>query len=439
MVNKISGERNTQIFMIVWDIDLKIVKKESHVDISTPRFSINPTRTENVNWIQLQGFDNQFIIFSNLSTLRDFKVVTTYLINPATNTIVDEYNGFETFSWNNNQLCEKKRFVFKLKMQSASSAVSPIIWIRCATEIKPPINKDGIILNLDSISSTQAVLNNQGVLCEINTYQRASTYNFNIIPEKPTENWNFLTEMLRKKSDNIWELCYFHTAANSFVGRSSTKFYPRIIFEVKELNQSVDNMSVSDIEAVTSVINSHANDKQRIRPMNILSSPILLEYFNINKLCDITVQVGDQKIRAHKVVLAAASTIWRNIFFEDDTVATIIINDFQYGTIKELIEFMYTGIVKQPIPMIDQLFCAADKYGVLGLKELCEGMLIENIEMKTVVNLMVLADLYKASRLSDMTMKFIEDNCEAFKELEEAKSIFMMYPELAFKLFTKIA
>lgn len=61
--------------------------------------------------------------------------------------------------------------------------------------------------------------------------------------------------------------------------------------------------------------------------------------------------------------------------------------DFDYETIKELIEYMYTGKVKQTT---DQLLIAADKYGVIDLKELCEEQLIQTIKMKTVVSLLVL-------------------------------------------------
>lgn len=68
------------------------------------------------------------------------------MVNPATDMIVDKFKGFKTFFRNHNKWNEKRRFVFKLKMQSASSAVSPIIWMRCDTTIKPPINTNGIVL-----------------------------------------------------------------------------------------------------------------------------------------------------------------------------------------------------------------------------------------------------------------------------------------------------
>lgn len=49
-----------------------------------------------------------------------------------------------------------------------------------------------------------------------------------------------------------------------------------------------------------------------------------------------------------------------------------------------------------------------------------------------------LADHYKAHKLFNKVLQYIQDNYDAFKQLEEAKSVFMIYPELGFKLFARI-
>lgn len=176
------------------------------------------------------------------------------------------------------------------------------------------------------------------------------------------------------------------------------------------------------------------NGKKELKQLNL--TPKLHEYFVANKLCDVTVQVGDQKILAHKVVLATSSTIWRDLFFENEFLSKILIEDFDYETIKDLIEYIYTGNMKK---VTDQLLIAADKYEVSELKKLCEEHLIETIDLDSVINLLVLADCYKATSLYEKVAAYIQEHTAAFMNLEDTNAMFMMYPQLAFKLFKRIS
>lgn len=63
----------------------------------------------------------------------------------------------------------------------------------------------------------------------------------------------------------------------------------------------------------------------------------------------------------HKVVLATGKhTIWRDLFLRDETLTTILIEEFDYETIKDLVEYTHSGNMKKAT---DQLLVAADSYG----------------------------------------------------------------------------
>lgn len=452
------GDMHIQTLIILWDINLKINTKGGDVDIFTPTFSFSSAGTENANWIRLYACKKTITIISNFSSKKEFISCTTFRINPTTNTVLVVYKGFKSFSWNNNKWSKKMRFVFELKLQCASAADPPIIWKRCAIEIQPPTNMNGLLLTLESESGSHTVQNNQGVRCVVKSYRNAnasSPYSLDVSPATPVDNWNLFTVMVRKLEDNILQWNFWHSrSANP--SRSYQKFYPHIIFEIKELIMSFVNMSEFDIDAVTKIITPHltpssnlnvkftailSEDEPQSKPseqelhyqQNI--STKLMEYFVANKYCDVTIHAQDQQIRAHKIALSAGSIIWQDLFDKNVTLTTIHIADFDYGTIKDMIEYMYSGKVKQTS---DQLFIAADKYRVTGLKELCEEKLSQTIEIKSSVNLLVLAERYKATLLYDKVIDFIDENCEAFKKLEEANGMFMMYPELGFKLFKRL-
>lgn len=460
-----------QTVMIVWDFNLKIVNK-GQFDIFTPLFSLNSTETEIQNWIRLDRLYKKITISSNFSSVSELKSFTTYVISLSTNTVLDVYKGFETFSWNHNRYIEKMRFVFELEMQCTSSA--PIIWKYCTTEIKSPINTNGVSLSLDSETASHTVLNNQGVPCVIRRYRTEHEqfpYGLSILPEEPSENWNLFILMLRAEENSVLGWYYLHLISQAgWAGKLFSRFERLIILEINEVITSLKNMSVLDIAAVANVIKPGStpvvNEQKEVQQLNVSSNltenvatetgvnevPVdpalqrtvqqqmnilseLYEYFVDDKFCDITVKVGDDEIRAHKPVLATGSIIWRDLFDEDQTLANITINDFDYETIKQLIEYMYTG---KAYKATDQLLIAADEYGVTTLKELCEEHLIELINMKTIVNVLVLADQHNASTLFKEALKFIRGNFDEFMKQRDSIIMFKEYPDLATKLFARI-
>lgn len=94
----------------------------------------------------------------------------------------------------------------------------------------------------------------------------------------------------------------------------------------------------------------------------------------------------------------------------------------------QMIEYMYTGNVKQ----------ATDLLLIAAVKKLCELHLIETIDMQNVVSLLVLAEQYNAEVLFNKVLMYVRENYAAFMKLEDAKSIILMYPDVAFKLFSQI-
>lgn len=475
MSDIIISDTNIQTVMIVWDFNLKIVNK-GQFDIFTPVFSLNSTETDMQNWIRLDRLYEKITISSNFSSIKELKRFTTYVINLSTNTVLDVYKGFGTFSWNHNKWIDKMKFVFELEMQCASPA--PIIWKYCTSEIKSPINTNGVSLSLDSETSFHTVLNNQGVACAIKRYRTDNEkfpHGLTIRPEEPPGNWNLFIVMLRKEDNNVLGWYYLHLISQAtWSGKFFSRFEPLIILEINEVDTSLKDMSLMDIAAIVSVIKPGSNtalkyqkEVQQLQKsanltengvtetraieeptdpaiqrnvsqqMSLLSE--LHEYFVDKKYCDIAVQVGDDEIRAHKLVLATGSPKWRNLIEKEQRHENrnqkLMITDFDYETIKQLIEYMYTGKTHR---VTDQLLVAADKFGVTSLKDLCEEHLIELINMETIVNVLVLADQHTANALFGEAVKFIRENFDVFMKLKESIIMFKDYPDLAAKLFARI-
>lgn len=252
MEKQIAGDLHVQTYMIVWDVNLNLTTKNASFDFITPEFYLNPTETKNKNWIRLYRYPENINISSNLSSINELRRCTIYMMDPSINTVTDVFKGFAEFPWKGNEWREKMRFVFELEMQHSTSADSPIIWKRCTTEVKSPVDTNVMSLNLDSKTETHIVLNNQGASCAVKRYLgENTTYEFDIIPENPAENWNLLSVMLRKKENNVWVWYYLHTTSTKgHYGRMYNAFEPLIILEIKELTTRLENMSEDEISAI---------------------------------------------------------------------------------------------------------------------------------------------------------------------------------------------
>lgn len=399
--------------------------------ISTPYFSLNRNKSENSNWIRLMRFTDRINIDSNFSSWKELKGCTTYAVTPLTSTLLDVFKGFAEFSCNQREWSERMRFVFEVKIEC--DAVQPIIWQHCITEMKPAINTKCILLNLSAEEATHTVVNNRGVPCVVRKNLIANKFNVVIEPETFSASWNLLTVMFRKVENNALEWLYLHTTSERV--SPNQKYEPVIIFDIYELKMTLENVADFETVDITNVLEPHRSDIKELPYLRNLSVN-LKEYFDANKFCDVSIHVQDQLIRAHKIALSNASTVCHGFFHANEKLDTIHIAEFDYETIAGLIEYIYTGKVNK---VTDHLFIAADKYRIVGLKELCEMQLIETIRMETIVNLLVLADRYKACALFEKVMDFIGENCKAVSQLDGAKRVFAMYPDLAFKLFAKIS
>lgn len=165
----------------------------------------------------------------------------------------------------------------------------------------------------------------------------------------------------------------------------------------------------------------------------------MYQYFTEKKFCDITIKVHDgHEIRAHKTMLCAASTVWRQILTDDERLSVIATADMERETIETLLTYIYIGSVPNPPKQTDQLLIAAETYGVDGLKIWCEQQLISTITIDSAIHLLVLAHRYKATALIDEAWKFIKKHAAELKQRDEWKTAFCSYPELTFELFNSL-
>ena len=166
----------------------------------------------------------------------------------------------------------------------------------------------------------------------------------------------------------------------------------------------------------------------------------LLEPDNDNTFSDCVVECEGQEFRCHKSLLAARSPVFRAMFAHDmreQRRSRLEITDLGLETVRDLVQYLYTGRVDDLPDKAYPLLVAADKYDLDELKSLCEYHLGEDIGLETVFDTLVMAELQRAHSLKAQALRFIRAKGMRLAEAERAEVVNKLKntPELMAEVF----
>uniref|UniRef100_A0ACD5W401 Uncharacterized protein n=1 Tax=Avena sativa TaxID=4498 RepID=A0ACD5W401_AVESA len=140
---------------------------------------------------------------------------------------------------------------------------------------------------------------------------------------------------------------------------------------------------------------------------------------------DVSFIVDDETFRAHRVVLAARSPVFRAELFgsmAEATMSSITLHDITPATFKVMLQFIYTDELPaedehgdSSVEMIQNLLIAADRYALDRLKFICAQKLWDKVSVDTVATILACAETYSCQELRSKCIDFFVVG-ENFKE-----------------------
>ncbi|KAI3906251.1 hypothetical protein MKW92_041668 [Papaver armeniacum] len=136
---------------------------------------------------------------------------------------------------------------------------------------------------------------------------------------------------------------------------------------------------------------------------------------------DVKFQVGNESFRAHKLILAARSSVFRAMFFGlvgNRDMETVIIEEFDPFAFKAMLLFLYSDELPEAHELSDSdslctstalmqhLLAAADRFDLARLRLICEAKLCEDITTDTVATTLTLAEQHQCLRLKTVCLNF---------------------------------
>ncbi|KAL6655731.1 hypothetical protein ACP70R_006557 [Stipagrostis hirtigluma subsp. patula] len=165
---------------------------------------------------------------------------------------------------------------------------------------------------------------------------------------------------------------------------------------------------------------------------------------NMSDHTDVAFKVEGETFRAHRVVLAARSPVFKAELFgqmSESRASCITIQDMRATTFSSVLRYMYHNVLPSTDPNMDassqmaefqHLFGAADRYGMDTLKQMCEEILCAGVSANTVISALEFTEMHTCPKLKSLCLDFVADanNFQKVGATYEYICAMNMYPSL---------
>ncbi|XP_043246385.1 kelch-like protein 17 [Amphibalanus amphitrite] len=141
-----------------------------------------------------------------------------------------------------------------------------------------------------------------------------------------------------------------------------------------------------------------------------------------SQLCDVEFVVGDLKINAHRIVLAACSPYFSAMFTNDlaeKRQCQITLHDIDAHAIQLLVDFAYTGELQICEDNVQALLPASSLLQLTGVREACCYFLLKQLHPSNCLGIRSFADTHSCDELHIRSHKFALQNFQEVCGTEE--------------------
>ncbi|KAL5277844.1 hypothetical protein ACFFRR_002838 [Megaselia abdita] len=139
-------------------------------------------------------------------------------------------------------------------------------------------------------------------------------------------------------------------------------------------------------------------------------SEAFMNILRVDKYTDVVLQCKEGVLKGHKNILASRSPVFDKMFQcgLKETKNNEVNCDFHIDTMKALLQYMYSGKIDKR--KVASLFEAADYYEILPLKELCEEVMLSEMNSENAISGLILAHSFEREELKQHILRYIQLN-----------------------------
>ncbi|XP_066521483.1 kelch-like protein 41b isoform X1 [Hoplias malabaricus] len=150
----------------------------------------------------------------------------------------------------------------------------------------------------------------------------------------------------------------------------------------------------------------------------------LKELLNENKFVDCTLKVGDQHFPCHRLILAACSPYFREIFFSEDgkvkeDLKEIPLDDVDPTVLDMIIKYLYSAEIELTDDNVQEIFAVANRFQIPSVFTVCVNYLQKKLSIANCLAIFRLGVVLNVPRLAVAARDFIADRFELLVNEEE--------------------
>ena len=139
------------------------------------------------------------------------------------------------------------------------------------------------------------------------------------------------------------------------------------------------------------------------------SSKVFESFFVTGKFSDFKIIMGEEKhFQVHKVILAAQSEGFADLFDNDTTVTEMKISDLSSESVEEFLHYLYTGEISETTKNVMEIYALASKLKVPELRITSEEIILKQLNQSNAFKAFTLAHSFQSDELKKAAFKVIQ-------------------------------
>ncbi|KAG7501530.1 kelch 41 [Solea senegalensis] len=149
----------------------------------------------------------------------------------------------------------------------------------------------------------------------------------------------------------------------------------------------------------------------------------LKELLNENKLIDCILKVGDRSIPCHRLILAACSPYFRELYFseegKEENKMEIVLENLDPNIIEVIVNYMYSAEIDINDDNVQDILAVANRFQIPSVFTVCVNFLQKKLSMKNCLAIYRLGLMLNCARLAIAARDYIADRFETIAKDED--------------------
>lgn len=150
----------------------------------------------------------------------------------------------------------------------------------------------------------------------------------------------------------------------------------------------------------------------------------LKELLNENKFVDCTLKVGDRSFPCHRLIMAACSPYFREIFFTEDgkeveNTKEVVLDDVNPSVLDMIIQYLYSAEIDLTDDNIQDIIAVANRFQIPSVFTVCVNYLQKKLALSNCMAIFRMGLVLGCPRLAVAGRNFIADRFELLYKDEE--------------------